>query len=70
MNRRGFFGRVASVFAGLAALPLVPKMFRPLPAPTKSELDLLVEATLKDLGKLKFADIATDLQRHMVKGSI
>lgn len=71
MNRRSFLGSI------LALLPLsgcrtpkCPPTFG-IPGPRcQGQLDDLVLATLRDLGKPRFAEIAADLQRHVAVKSL
>lgn len=69
MDRRVFIKKVFGVAASMClAPPFMKDLFRPIPAPAvepeESEILKLVNATLRDLGKPKFHEIATEAQRQ------
>ncbi len=74
MNRRSFLRRAASLLAGMAVAPAVAEdVLEALEEYPEGELPNVVsdpwiaelmDATLKDLGQMRFADIAADLQNH------
>lgn len=63
MDRRNFLRRIMGLASVMALAPLArflpaPKALRP------SDVSDFVAATLRDLGKPKWTDISTDLQRR------
>lgn len=68
MNRRSFLGMFGRLFAGVAAVAIAPiRLFSPLPKPRglgKSEIQRMVEVTLRDLGNAKWTDIHVCALKH------
>ncbi len=73
MNRRMFFGMIGGLlgFFGIRRKMSAEECVQRIKArreEMKSEMQKMVEATLKDLGKLKYQDLSHDMMRVGKRG--
>lgn len=69
MDRRGFLGFLGGLGAFLAGVRPAPRVLPTLP-PFDRQITDMVNATLRDLGKPRFADIAAGLQQHIATRAV